>query len=438
MKDVYKFINDLNIKSEYVVCAVSGGPDSMFLLNILLNLKNKLNFKIVVAHVHHNLRKESDEEALHLEKFCNDNNLIFEMKRILKYPNNKFSEESARKIRYEFFDEIVKKYNSDILFTAHHGEDLIETILMRLVRGSNLKGYAGFENISYDRGYKIARPLIFLTKGEIVKYLDDNNIWYAVDLSNTNDKYTRNRYRKNVVPELKKENRNVHYKFIEFNERLLLADKYLRSTSNNIYSDIVTNSSMDILKFNQLDKIIKIYILETYFKQCYKHDIIYINNSHIDICISYMENKNNIIFDLPLNKKGIIEYNKFMIIDNIKAEPYEYTFYDSITLSDGKKIEIDNSTLDTSNFVIHLNSSEIKFPLHVRNRRSGDVMKVKNMEGTKKIGDIFTNSKVSKELRDTYPIVTDDKGEIIWIPGIKKSHLDRKKEQKYDIILRYS
>ena len=65
-------------------------------------------------------------------------------------------------------------------------------------------------------------------------------------------------------------------------------------------------------------------------------------------------------------------------------------------------------------------------------------MKVKNMEGTKKIGDIFTNSKVSKELRDTYPIVTDDKGEIIWIPGIKKSHLDRKKEQKYDIILRYS
>lgn len=437
MNDVNNFIKNLNIKSQYVVCAISGGPDSMFLLKTLLSLKDELNFKIVVAHVHHNLRKESDDEALNLEKFCKDNNLIFEIKKIEKYPNNKFSEEAARKIRYEFFDETVEKYNSDILFTAHHGEDLIETILMRLVRGSNLKGYAGFERISYDRGYKIARPLIYLTKVDIVKYLEDNNIWYAIDLSNSNEKYTRNRYRKKILPELNKENKNVHYKFLEYNERLLLADKYLKKVTDVIYNDVVTDNYINVLKFNKLDEIIKIYILEKYLKNCYKSNITSINNGHIDSCILYMKNKNNVVFDLPLNKKGIIEYNKFRILNKIENQEYEYEFDNFIMLFNGKKIEIDNSTNDSSNYVIHLNSKEIKLPFHVRNKKNGDIIKIKNMVGTKKVSDIFTNSKVPKEERAMYPIVTDDTGEIIWIPGIKKSHLDRKKSGKYDIILKY-
>lgn len=437
MNDVNNFIKNLNIKSEYVVCAISGGPDSMFLLKTLLSLKDELNFKIVVAHVHHNLRKESDDEALNLEKFCKDNNLIFEIKKIEKYPNNKFSEEAARKIRYEFFDETVEKYNSDILFTAHHGEDLIETILMRLVRGSNLKGYAGFERISYDRGYKIARPLIYLTKVDIVKYLEDNNIWYAIDLSNSNEKYTRNRYRKNILPALNKENKNVHYKFLEYNERLLLADKYLKKVTDVIYNDVVTDNYINVLKFNKLDEIIKIYILEKYLKNCYKSNITSINNGHIDSCILYMKNKNNVVFDLPLNKKGIIEYNKFRILNKIENQEYEYEFDNFIMLFNGKKIKIDNSTNDSSNYVIHLNSKEIKLPFHVRNKKNGDIIKIKNMVGTKKVSDIFTNSKVPKEERAMYPIVTDDTGEIIWIPGIKKSHLDRKKSGKYDIILKY-
>ena len=194
MDYVYKFIENLNIENKTIVLAISGGPDSMLLLDVFLNLKEKLNLNIVVAHVHHNLRKESDYEAVEVEKICNKNNLIFEMKKIEKYPNNKFSEEVARKIRYEFFDEVIKKYSADVLFTAHHSDDLIETILMRLTRGSSLKGYAGFEVISKDRGYKIARPLIYLTKLEIEKILKEKGIWYALDVTNQNDKYTRNRY----------------------------------------------------------------------------------------------------------------------------------------------------------------------------------------------------------------------------------------------------
>lgn len=438
MNDVYKFIDNLNISSEYVVAAVSGGPDSMYLLDTLINLSDKKNFKIVVAHVHHNLRKESDYEAIKIEKYCRENNIIFEMKKIDSYPNNKFSEESARKIRYEFFDEIIKKYNADTLFTAHHGDDLIETVLMRITRGSNLKGYAGFERISYDRGYKIVRPLVFLTKLQIEEYLNKKNIWYAVDMSNKDDKYTRNRYRKYILPELKKENKNVHCKFIDFNEKLLLADKYLKEQSDYFYDKIITGVEIDINKFNKLDEIIKIYILERYLKKIYKENIILINNKHINIIVEMLKIKNNSIFNLPLNKKGIVEYNKFKILDNNKDDHYELIFKDYVKLPNGKTIQVDNSTKLTSNFVIHLNSKEVKLPFHVRTRKNGDTMSVKNMLGTKKVSDIFTDSKIPKELRDCYPIVTDDTGEIIWIPGIKKSHLDRKKEQKYDIILKYN
>ena len=437
MTEVYRFIESLKIKSEYIVAAISGGPDSMYLLAALINLREKLNKKIVVAHVHHNLRKESDEEALKLEEYCRDNNLIFEMMKIDEYPDNKFSEEVARKIRYDFFDKIIRKYNSDVLFTAHHGDDLIETILMRLTRGSSLKGYAGIVTVSNDRGYIIARPLMFLTKEEIIKYLDNKNIWYAVDKSNESLDYTRNRYRKNILPELKNENKNVHNKFIEFSEKLLLADKYIRKQANIQYKNIVIDNNINILEFNKLDKIIKIYILEEYLKNIYGNNIGLITNKHIDIVINKMSQNRNVIFDLPNNKKGIIEYNNFKVENEYINEEYEYEFNDIIKLPNGKCIKLDNDTKLTNNFVIHLNSKDVKLPFIVRTRKNGDYMIVKNMLGRKKVNDIFIDSKVPKNIRDSYPIVTDATGEIIWIPGIKKSHLDRKNTENYDIILKY-
>ena len=437
MTEVYRFIESLKIKSEYIVAAISGGPDSMYLLAALINLREKLNKKIVVAHVHHNLRKESDEEALKLEEYCRDNNLIFEMMKIDEYPDNKFSEEVARKIRYDFFDKIIRKYNSDVLFTAHHGDDLIETILMRLTRGSSLKGYAGIVTVSNDRGYIIARPLMFLTKEEIIKYLDNKNIWYAVDKSNESLDYTRNRYRKNILPELKNENKNVHNKFIEFSEKLLLADKYIRKQANIQYKNIVIDNNINILEFNKLDKIIKIYILEEYLKNIYGNNIGLITNKHIDIVINKMLQNRNVIFDLPNNKKAIIEYNNFKVENEYINEEYEYEFNDIIKLPNGKCIKVDNDTKLTNNFVIHLNSKDVKLPFIVRTRKNGDYMIVKNMLGRKKVNDIFIDSKVPKNIRDSYPIVTDATGEIIWIPGIKKSHLDRKNTENYDIILKY-
>ena len=135
MKNVYKFIESLNIKEEeYIVCAISGGPDSMCLLNILVELKNKYKFKIVCAHVNHNMRVESNEEEIFVKNYCLDNDVVFEYMKITKYDNDNFHK-CARNIRYEFFENLIKKYHSKYLFTAHHGDDLMETVLMRIIGG---------------------------------------------------------------------------------------------------------------------------------------------------------------------------------------------------------------------------------------------------------------------------------------------------------------
>ena len=436
MNEVYKFIERLDIKSKYIIAAVSGGPDSMLMLSILLNERTKLNKEIVVAHVHHNIRPESDYEAHELENYCKNNNIIFEMMKIDKYPNNKFSEESARIIRYNFFDSIIKKYNSDILFTAHHGDDLIETILMRLTRGSTIKGYAGFEPISTDRGYIIARPLVFLTKDQIENEIKNLGIWYAIDLSNKTDKFKRNRFRNKILPVLKHENSNVNTKFLEYSNKMILIDKYLKKQVESIKKEVIVNNSINICLFNKLDEIIKIYVLEDYLKSIYKSDITAISNVHTNMILNFI-NEINTSFSLPLNKQGIVEYNNFKIIDKLEENYYDIKFTDKVEVPNGKTIEIDNSTNDTSNYVIHLNSSDVALPFHVRCKKPGDFMYIKNMKGKKSISNIFTDSKVSKEIRNTYPIVTDNENKIIWIPGIKKSNLDRKKDKKCDIILKY-
>lgn len=436
MKEVLLFIESLKIKeNENIVCAISGGPDSMCLLNILVKLKNKYHFNIVCAHVNSNMRIESNEEEIFVKNYCIDNGVIFEYMKITEYDNDNFHA-CARNIRYNFFENLINKYNSKYLFTAHHGDDLMETVLMRIIRGSTLKGYGGFSRISSKNNYKIVRPLITLTKQEIEEYDKLNNIPYAIDKSNFKDIYTRNRYRKYILPKLKDENKNAHLKFLNFSEYLIEAGNYFENYAKNIIPSIYVNNKLDINEFKKYEHIIQIYIIYNILEKIYKEEIDKINNKHVDNIIKLINNKNNGYISLP-NKKGIKEYNYFYITDKKPLNDIDIILKDKVELPNGKCIEIVKDSTLTNNFVIYLNSSEISLPLHIRNRKPGDKIKIKNMNDYKKVSDIFINEKVSRTERDTYPIVVDNKNEIIWLPGLKKSHFDSQNSKKYDIILKY-
>ena len=211
MGEILAYLNNLIKNDDVIVVGVSGGPDSMFLLDMLLKVKKDKHFVIIVAHVNHKLRIESDEEALFVENVAKDNKLIYEYMEIKEY-NHDNLENDARVKRYDFFQDLVKKYEAKFLMTAHHGDDLVETVLMRLVRGSNIKGYSGFKREKQMSNYLLVRPLIKIKKVDILEYMGQNKLKFYKDASNDSMKYTRNRFRKKVLPILHEEQENVHLK----------------------------------------------------------------------------------------------------------------------------------------------------------------------------------------------------------------------------------
>ena len=438
MKEAMNFIRNLNIKSdESIVVAVSGGPDSMALLDLLIKICNEAKYNIVCAHVNHNVREESKDELEFVKEYCEDNNVIFESLVVDKWQNDNFHA-LARKVRYEFFESLLEKYNSKYLFLAHHGDDLIETILMRLTRGSSFAGYHAFLEIESRETYSIIRPLLNLSKQEIEDYDKSNNINYVIDKSNFKDKYTRNRYRKYVLPFLKQENSNVIEKFKEFSETIYDYEEYIMKEVLDRYDKIVINNIIELDNLKECDKLIQIKILEKWLFCSLKDNIKYISKNHINEIFKIITStKPNIILNFP-NKIYIIKnYNKLMISHNFFTNTsYDYILDGDVLLPNGYKITTVENSSKNSNYVCYLNSEEISLPIHVRTRIPGDTMEVKGMIGKKKVKSIFIDEKISMFERNLWPIVTDNNGQILWIPGIKKSKLDKNKE-KYDIILRY-
>ena len=435
LDDILKKLDKTIKENETLITATSGGPDSMALLSLLIKLSQTKKITIICAHVNHNLRKESQEEAIMVEKYANESNLIFEKMEINHYEGN--TENYARTQRYNFFEKLIKKFNATYLLTAHHGDDLTETILMRMVRGSSLKGYSGFQEITDKGNYKIYRPLITKTKDELLNYVKTNNIPYAVDKTNFSEEYTRNRYRLNILPILKKENKSVHLKFLKFSETLKLYDDHINKEVNEKLNKVYQNNNLNLKLFENEDELIKRKILYQILNNLYYKNISLITDNHVELILNIIESSRpNLKINLPSKVLVIKNYQNLYFTQNTEIKPYSFTFKDKVILPNDK-ILIKEETEDTSNYTIRLNSKELSLPLIVRTRQNGDKMEIKNLNGHKKIKDIFIDEKISETARNSWPILTDQNNQIIWLPGLKKSKFDKQKHENYDIIIRY-
>ena len=197
--------------NDTVLIAVSGGQDSMFLLQAMNYLKTKLKLKkLVVCNLDHGIRgKESAEDSLFVKTRAEDLNLGFIHKKIdlsKKRSKGLSMEEAARKERYEFFNEAALSAGANVAATGHTLDDQAETILMRIIKGASLKGIVGISPVREERGIRIIRPLFELEKGEIEKYLDERGLEYRIDSTNKEPLYFRNVVRKEILPFLEKYN----------------------------------------------------------------------------------------------------------------------------------------------------------------------------------------------------------------------------------------
>ena len=440
VKEVYKYlVCELGLKyGDTIVVGVSGGPDSMALLHLLSQIKKETDIFIICAHVDHNVRNESSREREFLQKYCDNNQITFESMKIDDYGDDNFHNE-ARTKRYNYFGKIVKKYGAKYLFTAHHADDLIETILMRIARGSTLRGYSGFSKIVNMGDYKIIRPFISITKDEIIDYLRHHNLSYVQDASNNEDKYTRNRYRKYVLPFLKREDPNIHEKFIKFSNTLIEYNNFIEEQMHSCINDTYKQGVLNIEKFLNLNKLIRMKIIYYILENVYQDDLMLIYDKHAELIYDLIISKRpNAYIYLPNNIKVVKAYDSLTLIrESIEHHEYEIELINYINLPNGKNIEIVDKDEGTGNDVCRLDTSEIKLPLYVRTRRVGDRMDVKGMLGSKKVKDIFIDEKISSADRDIWPIVVDSSDKIVWIPGLKKSKLVKDKDEKHDIIIKY-
>lgn len=438
MKKSIKFIKENVKKNSVVIMGISGGPDSMVLMSLFNDLRESRNLTLVCAHVNHNLRKESAEEKVFIENYCKKNNIIFEYMKIEEYNDDNFHNQ-ARIKRYDFFEKMINKYKATYLTTAHHSDDLMETILMRIVRGSTLKGYSGFSKIVKQDNYEIVRPLVMYTKSYILSYAKENNIEYRIDKSNFKDVYTRNRYRNHVLPFLKEEDENVHLKFLKFSETLQEYEMFIDNLTKEKINKVIINNKIYIKEFKKLEELLQTRIINEFLAKAYQDDLFVINDNHTKLIIKLVNSsKANAAVNLPNDLICKKSYDYISIEKEIQENSsYKFQFHDVQSVPNGKVIEMVDESNNSSNYTIRLNSKDIKLPLIIRTREEGDKISVKGMDGSKKVNNIFTTEKLTKELRDKQPLVTDSNNEILWIPGLKKSKFDKAKNEEYDIVLVY-
>lgn len=314
--------------NDKIILAVSGGPDSIAMLNCLFNLKIKLEkkenivFQIYVAHVNHMIREEAKSDEIYVQELCNKLNIPFFLKSIdvkkIAHNNKMGIEEAGRIERYNFFNEVMEKTNGNKIAIAHNKNDKIETIIMHLLRGTGLNGLIGLEPIKNN---KYIRPILECSRQEIEEYCAKNNLNPRIDKTNFDNTYTRNKIRNIVIPYVKQEfNPNIIETLDRLSDLVKEEELYITKQVAKIYREICKCESkseiiLDLKQFNYQDKVIKSKILLYTITKIFG-DSKGIEKIHVDDLIKLCSNNIGNKYLMPnKNLKVLVKNGQIYFID---------------------------------------------------------------------------------------------------------------------------
>lgn len=405
MDKIKSLFHELNIgKSTPLIISVSGGVDSMVLLDYLFINK----YKIRVVHFNHQARISSKDDEVLISNYCSQRNINYHLI-TLKIEKGNF-QEIARNLRYYHLKEIAKKYKTKFILTAHHLDDLAETVLMKITRGSNLYGYAGIHDVYQEGSISFVRPLLHLPKKVLQTYAKENNVLYLDDESNFENAYLRNRYRHTVMPILKQENPKLLEKVYSYHIKLAKAASFIRTYSKKfINNNIITIDALlneDIVVIENT-----ISILLEHYKAAFTYET-------IEKLIAILRSdKPNASYNLSNNKVFIKAYNQCYVINNNEKKAIEQDLdYGLNVLNNMKIITLLKDTSLDDKQIVNICYNKLKFPLKVRLRKNGDLLHFDY--GSKKLKDYLIDRKIPKHLRDELLIITDSNDTILWIPEL--------------------
>ncbi len=423
-----------------VVVGLSGGADSVALLHILKEIKDgPLNIRLFAAHVNHGIRGEhAREDANFAQVLCNRWGIPFFLEEAdipsLARSMNLSEEEVGRQIRYGFFREVAEKVNASKIATAHHKNDQAETILHNLIRGTGMQGLTGMPAVSNGM---LIRPLLEVTKQQILEYLASYKLPYQEDATNKDSTYTRNRIRNQLIPALEKDfNPDIVDGLVRMSGILRDEEEFLSDYTRDLYQKFsksyLNKIVFDLKSFDSCHLAIQKRLVRVALREL-RGDLDDVNSSHVEAVIKLAAgSRTGSQTTIPGSDKGapearvkvsygalqfeIVEFDMPLIYREKSLDLPGQLIWDippmTITAENWNK----NSGFDFSPQCIYIDEDKIKGKLRLRNRKKGDRFQPLGMEGTKKLKDFFIDRKIPSDQRDFIPLLVDEEN-IIWVVG---------------------
>ena len=410
--------------NDIIVVGFSGGPDSVFLVEMLKKLQNFINFKIYLVHINHLLRgKDAVSDENFSFEYAKKNNLEIFIKRIpvkeIAKEVGKTLEEVGREERYKFFSEIYKKVGANKIATAHNKDDQIETFLFRLIRGASLQGLEGIK----IKNNNIIRPISEIYKKNILDYLNKNEIQYKIDKTNFENEFTRNSIRLDLIPFIEK-----RYN-IKFKEKIFSLIEEIRENNQNNslnLSDFIDSENRIILeKIKFLSNFNKKNLLGIFLNK----KNITVNRNKIDEIESLIRSNGTKKIDMNKNYRIVKDYTYLYIEEKKENCPINNR---TVKLKIPSKQIFDNFKISV-NVVENLNIPKQKNQylldalyndiIEVRYRKEGDRIFL-DENHSKKVKEVFIEQKIPKDMRDRLPIFLYN-NKIFWIYNVKKAYIPK-------------
>ena len=405
-------IDDKDVEEgDRIAVGVSGGADSMVLLWALIDKRKQVKFDLHVINVNHKIRgKESDDDSKFVKDFCAKKKIACTVVEVdapqFKASEKVTLEESARKLRFDAFYDVMKKEKLNKLFLAHNKNDQAETILMHIFRGSGISGAAGIKERD-----NIYRPLINLTKAQIYKIAEEHGIRFVEDSTNADINYTRNFIRNKIIPELEKKYPGVVDAITRFGERCSEVCEFYRSGLN---LDLIEEDGGVVLvkseAFSGPSFLVAEYLRVAFAKLGNYSDI---EEKHIQKIIELAGAEVNKSIDLPHNLKAKSTYSGIKIFKcgkKTESEQQRLNFIIGKLETDAFIIETEFVKADSVEYgdgTLYADYSKIPVDAVWRKREPGDTF-AKLGTGSKKLNDYFTDKKVDFEVRDILPILATE------------------------------
>ncbi len=407
--------NQICLKTDRILVGVSGGIDSICLADLFI----KLNYHIGIAHCNFQLRgEESDQDELFVRSFATENDLPFFNTRFetstIAESEHISIQMAARDLRYEWFEEVRSKHGYKYIAIAHNKNDVIETFLINLTRGSGIKGFTGIKPISGN----IIRPLLFASRNEIYNYISSNNIEYREDSSNRSVKYSRNLIRHEIIPLFEKINPRFQDTILENISKLKETEQIYNQQIESIKEKLlIFENNRVLIKIDELNKLDP--------KTTYFYELIQpfgFTKSQIKDIIDVLKAPpgkqfksltHRLVKDreyIMIEEISVIKNTKYIIDSNISQLQYPVL----LELSNFEKTN-DFEIIKDNNIGL-FDMDKIEFPLTLRKWEKGDYFMPLGMKNLKKLSDFFIDSKISIiDKENTW--ILESNGKIMWVIG---------------------